>query len=216
MTVTLRNCFRAAVSAGRCGPKGPGVTLFEVLKFTEYVTPTLEIIDARIEQLDRDTRVPRKVFDTIADFAANAGIILGGRPVKPDGVDLRWVDAKLFKNAVSALQNLDAIAAVHGVDGVFFGPADLSASMGLLGKPLDPAVRIAVLDGISRVKKAGKAAGMLSGDRTMAQEFLAAGALVVGVGADTTLLVKAAKALAESFKSERVPESFGTPSGSVY
>jgi len=86
----------------------------------------------------------------------------------------------------------------------------------LLGKPLDPAVRKAVLDGISRVKKTGKAAGVLSRDRSMAQECLAAGALVVGVGADTTLLVNAAKALAESFRNERVLESFGTPSGSIY
>lgn len=86
----------------------------------------------------------------------------------------------------------------------------------LLGKPLDPAVRKAVLDGISRVKKTGKAAGVLSGDRSMAQECLAAGALVVGVGADTTLQVNAAKALTESFRKERVLESFGTPSGSIY
>ena len=64
------------------------------------MTPALEIIDARIEQFDRDTKAPRKVFDTIADFAANAGIVIGGRPVKPDAVDLRWVGALLYKNAV--------------------------------------------------------------------------------------------------------------------
>jgi 2-oxo-hept-3-ene-1,7-dioate hydratase len=49
------------------------------------VTPALEIIDARIEPFDRETRAPRKVFDTIADFAANAGIILGGRPLNAGG-----------------------------------------------------------------------------------------------------------------------------------
>ena len=64
--------------------QGPGVTLFDVLAATEYVTPAIEIIDARIEQFDRDTKAPRKVFDTITDFAANAGIVLGGRPVRPD------------------------------------------------------------------------------------------------------------------------------------
>ena len=53
--------------------QGPGVTLFDVLAATEYVTPAVEIIDARIEQFDRETKAPRKVFDTIADFAANAG-----------------------------------------------------------------------------------------------------------------------------------------------
>ena len=59
--------------------RGPGVTLFDVLSATEFVTPALEIIDARIEQFDRETKAPRKVFDTISDFAANAGI--GGRQI---------------------------------------------------------------------------------------------------------------------------------------
>src|SRR3954449_3204426 len=67
--------------------RGPGVTLFDVLAATEYVTPAIEIIDARIEQFDRDTRAMRKVMDTISDFAANAGIVLGGRPVRPLDVD---------------------------------------------------------------------------------------------------------------------------------
>ena len=68
--------------------KGPGVTIFDVLSATDYVTPALEIIDARIEQFDRDTKAMRKVFDTISDFAANAGIVLGGRPVRPLDVDI--------------------------------------------------------------------------------------------------------------------------------
>ena len=80
--------------------KGPGATLFDVLAATEVVTPAIEIIDARIEQFDRHTKQMRKVFDTIADNAANAGIVTGGRPVKPDAVDLRWVSALLYKNGV--------------------------------------------------------------------------------------------------------------------
>ena len=64
------------------------------------MTPAVEIIDARIEQFDRETKAPRKVFDTIADFAANAGIVTGGRPVRPTRVDLRWVGAMLYKNGV--------------------------------------------------------------------------------------------------------------------
>src|SRR5258708_2868138 len=80
--------------------QGPGVTLFDVLRATDYVTPALEIIDARIEQFDRDTRPPRKGFDTIADFAANAGIVLGGLPANREGVDLRWSGARLYKNPV--------------------------------------------------------------------------------------------------------------------
>ena len=98
--------------------KGPGVTLFDVLAATDYVTPALEIIDARIEQFDRDTKAPRKVFDTISDFAANAGIVLGGRPVKPDMVDLRWVGAMLFKNGVIEETGLAAGVLNHPATGV--------------------------------------------------------------------------------------------------
>lgn len=98
--------------------KGPGVTLCEVLAATDYVVPALEIIDARIEQFDRETRAPRKVFDTISDFAANAGIVMGGRPVKPDAVDLRWVGAMLFKNGVIEETGLAAAVLNHPATGV--------------------------------------------------------------------------------------------------
>ncbi len=98
--------------------KGPGVTIFDVLRATDYVTPALEIIDARIEQFDRETRAPRKVFDTIADFAANAGVVIGGRPVKADAVDLRWVGALLYKNAVIEETGLAAAVLNHPAAGV--------------------------------------------------------------------------------------------------
>ena len=62
--------------------------------------------DARIEQADRMTKAPRKVFDTIADNAANAAIILGGRPMRPDAVDWRWAGALLFKNAGTGKHNM--------------------------------------------------------------------------------------------------------------
>jgi 2-oxo-hept-3-ene-1,7-dioate hydratase len=94
------------------------VTIFDVLRATDYVTPALEIIDARIEQFDRDTRAPRKVYDTIADFAANAGIVVGGLPIKPDAVDLRWVGALLYKNAVIEETGLAAAVLNHPAAGV--------------------------------------------------------------------------------------------------
>lgn len=97
---------------------GPGATVFDVLRATEYVSPALEIIDARIEQFDRETGAPRKVFDTISDFAANAGIVLGGRPVRPDAVDLRWVGAMLFKNGVIEETGLAAGVLNHPATGV--------------------------------------------------------------------------------------------------
>jgi len=97
---------------------GPDVSLFDVLAATDYVTPALEIIDARIEQFDRDGLGMRKVVDTIADFAANAGIVLGGRPVRPDAVDLRWVGAMLFKNGVIEETGLAAGVLNHPATGV--------------------------------------------------------------------------------------------------
>jgi 2-oxo-hept-3-ene-1,7-dioate hydratase len=97
---------------------GPGVTLFDVLSATEYVCPAIEIIDARIEQFDRETRITRKVFDTISDFAANAGIVLGGRPVRPHDVDLRWVGALLYKNGVIEETGLAAAVLNHPATGV--------------------------------------------------------------------------------------------------
>ncbi len=71
--------------------KGPGVTLTDVLRATEYVVPAIEIVDARL----KDTR---KIYDTISDNGAGAGIVIGGRPVKPDDVDLRWVAGIMSRN----------------------------------------------------------------------------------------------------------------------
>ncbi len=98
--------------------QGPGITLFDVLRATEYVTPAIEIIDARIEQFDRETKAPRKVFDTISDNAANAGVVLGGRPVRPDTLDLRWAGALLHKNAVIEETGLAAGVLNHPGNGV--------------------------------------------------------------------------------------------------
>ncbi len=98
--------------------KGPQITLFDVLDATRYVSPAIEIIDARIEQFDRESGAPRKVFDTISDFAANAGIVLGGRPVRPDSTDLRWTGAMLFKNGVIEETGLAAAVLNHPATGV--------------------------------------------------------------------------------------------------
>jgi 2-oxo-hept-3-ene-1,7-dioate hydratase len=98
--------------------KGPGVTLFEVLSATDYVTPAVEIIDARIEQFDRETKAMRKVYDTISDFAACAGIITGGRPVRCAEVDLRWVGAMLYKNGVIEETGLAGAVLNHPATGV--------------------------------------------------------------------------------------------------
>ncbi len=98
--------------------KGPNTTLMDVLNATDWVVPALELIDARIEQFDRETRAPRKVFDTIADNAANAGIVLGSRPMRPDAVDWRWAGALLHKNGVIEESGLGAAVLNHPGNGV--------------------------------------------------------------------------------------------------
>lgn len=100
----------------------------------------------------------------------------------------------------TAMSQVDAIAAVPGIDGVFFGPSDLSASMGLIGQPGHPSVVQAISDGIARVRKHGKAAGVLAVDPKLARRYLADGATFVAVGTDTTLLLQSAKNLCASFR----------------
>ncbi len=98
--------------------RGPNVTVFDVLDATRWVVPALELIDARIEQFDRETKAPRKVLDTIADNAANAAIVLGNRPVKVDAVDLRWAGALLQKNGIVEESGLGAAVLGHPANGV--------------------------------------------------------------------------------------------------
>ena len=101
----------------------------------------------------------------------------------------------------TALDNLDAIAAVYGVDGVFIGPADLSASMGHVGNSGHADVIAAIDDAIARIVKAGKAPGILTTNETQARRWLAAGALFVAVGIDTLLLSTAATSLLGRWKA---------------
>lgn len=100
-----------------------------------------------------------------------------------------------------ALKNLDAIVATPGVDGVFIGPADLSASMGHVGNAAHPEVQAAIEDAIARILKAGKAPGILTPDRTLAAHYLKLGAVFVAVGLDTQLLMRHTTDLAAHFKS---------------
>jgi 2-oxo-hept-3-ene-1,7-dioate hydratase len=96
--------------------KGEGVTVDDVLAATEYVTPAIEIIDARIEQFDRHTKAMRKVFDTISDNAANAGIVIGEGDARyradPRTTDLPWCGAVLRQNG--AVEETGLAAGVQG------------------------------------------------------------------------------------------------------
>ncbi len=104
-----------------------------------------------------------------------------------------------------AVKNLDEILQVEGVDGVFIGPADLSADMGYAGNPQQPEVQRTIDDAIARISAAGKAPGILTANPELAQHYLASGALFVAVGVDTTLLARAAESLAGRFKQQQPP-----------
>lgn len=77
---------------------GPHCTIFDVLNATDFVVPALEVLDTRVQRVDPETKATRKIYDTIADNAANAGIVLGGRPIRPLDTDLRWIGALAYKN----------------------------------------------------------------------------------------------------------------------
>ncbi len=104
-----------------------------------------------------------------------------------------------------ALKNLDAIAATEGVDGVFIGPADLSASMGHVGNAGHPEVQAAIEDAIFRILKAGKAPGILTTDATLAQHYISLGVRFIAVGLDTNLLLRATDTLLAQFKTPATP-----------
>ncbi len=98
--------------------RGPNVTLEQVLHATDCVTPAVEIIDARIEQFDRHTRAMRKVYDTISDNAANAGIVLGAKRADPLTTDLPWCGAILRQNGVVEETGLAAGVQGHPAVGI--------------------------------------------------------------------------------------------------
>src|ERR1700730_7931780 len=81
--------------------KGPGIALPDVLRATEYVVPAIEIVDARLQDprkiVEARLQDPRKIVDTVADNGAAAGIVIGGRPVGPLDLDLRWVGGIMYK-----------------------------------------------------------------------------------------------------------------------
>jgi len=114
--------------------KGANVTIFDVLNATDYVVPALELIAARSYRIDPNTGYKRTVKDTISDNAANGGIIMGGRPMKPDAIDLRWVGALLYKNGVIEESGVAAAVLNHPANGI----AWLAKKYAKLGLTLEP------------------------------------------------------------------------------
>ena len=91
--------------------EGPGKRIYDVMRATEVILPALEIIDYR-------TEVPRAIVDTIADNAAFAAIVVGGRPVRPYDVDVRWVGATLSKNGIIEESGVSAAVMGHPAAGI--------------------------------------------------------------------------------------------------
>ncbi len=113
---------------------GPNCTIFDVLNATDYVVPALEILDTRIERVDALTKATRKIVDTIADNAANAGIVVGGRPFRPLDADMRWIGALCYRNGVLEETGLAAAVLNHPANGV----AWLANKLEPLGLALEP------------------------------------------------------------------------------
>jgi 4-hydroxy-2-oxoheptanedioate aldolase len=98
-----------------------------------------------------------------------------------------------------ALANIEEIAAVDGVDGIFIGPGDLSASMGHVGNPKHPDVLAAIEDAIRRIRACGKAAGILTGDETLVRRYIELGCMFTAVGSDVGVLARGAESLAAKY-----------------
>src|SRR6201990_1711307 len=113
---------------------GPSCTMFDVINATAVVVPALEILDTRVERVDPATKATRKIFDTIADNAANAGIVLGGRPIRPLDADLRWIGALCHRNGQLEETGLAAGVLNHPATGV----AWLANKIAPLGLALEP------------------------------------------------------------------------------
>lgn len=211
---------------GEHAPNDPRTVLDQLRALAPYP------VQAVVRPVEGDVALVKQYLDVgaqtllipMVDTAAHAALMVRATRYAPDGIRgmgaalaraSRWNQIPDYVHHANdqmcllvqaettlALDNLAAIAAVDGVDGVFFGPADLSASMGYRGQANHPEVQKAILHGIAQVRAAGKAAGILMADKALAQTYLDAGAQFVAVGVDTTLLVKAASELAFHFKSK--------------
>jgi 4-hydroxy-2-oxoheptanedioate aldolase len=149
------------------------------------------------EMLVRATRYPPQGFRGVGSALARASDFGGIADYL--GTANAQICLILQIESVRGLAELDAILATPGVDGVFIGPSDLAADMGHLGQAQHPDVRAAVLDALSRIRAAGRIAGMLSTAPAFIASCKQAGANFVGVGIDVTLFTGALRSLARDY-----------------
>jgi 4-hydroxy-2-oxoheptanedioate aldolase len=213
---------------GEHAPNDPRSVLQQLRAVAPYTTThsVVRAVEANVALVKQYLDVgAQTLLIPMVDTAEQAALMVKAMRYAPDGIRgmgaalaraSRWNQVDDYLNqangqmcllvqaeTVEAVKNLKVIAETDGVDGVFFGPADLSASMGYRGQPGHPEVQKVILDGIATVRAAGKAAGILATDPVLAQQYQDAGALFVAVGLDTSLLVKAATDLARRFTGAR-------------
>ena len=180
-------------------PQGDATLIKQVLEIgaTTLLVPMVETA-AQARELVRATRYPPHGVRGVGSGLARSSRWSGHANYLHEADDS--ICLLLQVETASALAQLDEIAAVEGVDGVFIGPADLSASMGHLGNPGHPDVKLAIDGAIGRILAAGKAPGILAVDEALARHYIELGARFVAVGVDATLLARTARALAARFK----------------
>ena len=114
--------------------KGPNCSIFDVLSAVDYVVPAVEIVDGRTHPVDPETQQRRSVLDSIADNAANAALVVGGRPMRPMDLDLRWVAALCHRNNVIEESGVAAAVLNHPANSV----AWLANKLALFDVALEP------------------------------------------------------------------------------
>jgi 4-hydroxy-2-oxoheptanedioate aldolase len=167
-----------------------------------FQTLLIPLVDTA-EQAERMVRAMRYPPDGIRGFGAGSARVSRWNRVENYFQDAGAQMCLLVQAETrTAMGNLEAIAAVEGVDGIFIGPADLSASLGHGGNAGHPEVQAVIEDGIRRIVAAGKAAGILTSNNEWAERYLGLGAAFVAVGTDVGILAKQTSALARRFKGD--------------
>jgi 4-hydroxy-2-oxoheptanedioate aldolase len=181
-------------------PHGEATLIKQVLEIgaTTLLVPMVESAE-QARQLVRATRYPPQGMRGVGSGLARSSRWSAYANYLQEANDSICLLVQV--ETAQALSQVDEIAAVDGVDGVFIGPADLSASMGHLGNPAHPEVRAAIDSAIARIVAAGKAPGILAVDETLARHYIDLGARFVAVGVEATLLARTTRALAARFKA---------------
>lgn len=168
------------------------------LGFRSLIVPMINTAD-EARRLVAATRFPPEGIRGVA-IAASRAAGFGANPNYATEINGELCVIAQIESR-TALGEIEAIAAVPGIDGLFIGPSDLAASLGHLGHAAHPDVRAAIADALTRIKATGKPAGMFAADAEQAKAYLAAGFSFVSAGTDVGLLARGARELLARVKS---------------